>query len=170
MGYLSFDYQFTTTTRNLTITVGDDVLGSLDATEEIANDLKRTSLYVPQIDRRAGLPLIFTLDGQSGSQVLLDNVGWLPAATVPLPVKISVPVESYYSSIMDALNSSHSAETMLEVRACTLNGDQLFNQDINVTIKGGYNANFNAIEGYTVIDGTLTIKNGKLAVKNLVLR
>jgi len=39
-----------------------------------------------------------------------------------------------------------------------------------VTIKGGYEPDFNNQNGVTTVNGTLTIKNGGLVVDRLVLR
>lgn len=57
----------------------------------------------------------------------------------------------------------------MNVQVCTLTGNHQFNQNVPFTVKGGYDASFNACVGYTTINGIVTIGMGSLTVDHLII-
>jgi hypothetical protein len=73
---LLFDYQFTTTTGSLDVFLGGQLLGSVQAPGTLAGDWTTLDLPIgdPNLWNLTGAELRFTLDGSTGSRMLLDNV------------------------------------------------------------------------------------------------
>ena len=89
---------------------------------------------------------------------------------------IPVLLEMYYPyySIQDAYNASVSGETIY-VQSRAFGDSLIFDQDLTVTLKGGYDANFtNPPTGQTLIyvagGPALTISDGMVIVDNIILR
>ncbi len=82
LGFLEFDYLFLTNSGRLAVSLGGQVLCSLQAPSPAANTLQHVRLTVPTALNQAAQPLTFDLVGLAGEQMLLDNVGWLPALRI----------------------------------------------------------------------------------------
>ncbi len=89
--YLIFEYEFTTTSGTLEISLDSIVLGEITAPDELAGDLSTFTLYVldPTILDLGEAIFEFQLNGEAGSQVLLDNITIQP---VPEPATLSLLV------------------------------------------------------------------------------
>jgi hypothetical protein len=85
------------------------------------------------------------------------------------PVRIS-PNLRYRSGIQVAYDDCSNGDT-IECQAVALSGDVLCNTlNKSVTLKGGYNANFTSITGYTTINGRMIISNGTVTVENIIIK
>jgi hypothetical protein len=76
---LTFDYLFETTTGVLDVTINGQLIGSLSAPGTLAGVFQQASFVVSDF-LLSGLPnalLEFTLDGPTGSKLLLDNIAGL---------------------------------------------------------------------------------------------
>ncbi len=73
---ISFDYTFTTLTGNLQVLLNNELLATIAAPSALANGLIHTSIEISDLNlfSLVDVPLAFTLDGPTGSQVLIDNV------------------------------------------------------------------------------------------------
>ena len=74
--YVTFNYRFETTTGVLTIRLGDEVLGALDAPASVNDDFLSASFLVDGGLLGQTLPLTLELDGPTGSRILLDSIGF----------------------------------------------------------------------------------------------
>jgi len=83
-------------------------------------------------------------------QLLLQRVG---SAT---------PYMSFSSAYSDASNGSE-----IRARDAIINGDVHLNRDMSVTLKGGYADGFTTINGFTTIQGKLSINQGSVRVSNI---
>jgi len=79
---LSFDYQFETTTGSLIVTINGVTIGSLSAPGTLSGLMQHISFSVSDLLllNLTDAVLTFTLDGPTGSKLLLDNIAGLSIA------------------------------------------------------------------------------------------
>lgn len=82
LGFLEFDYLFLANRGRLEVSLGGSLLGVLHASDPVTNAMQHVRLAVPAAVNHAWEPLVFELTGETGEQVLLDNVGWLSALRI----------------------------------------------------------------------------------------
>lgn len=75
---VSFDYLFETVTGELTVSLGAEVLAVIPAPTPAEIDFTTASILVddPALLDQPGLDLAFTIDGETGSSILIDNVSF----------------------------------------------------------------------------------------------
>jgi hypothetical protein len=76
---------------------------------------------------------------------------------------------NYYSSLQSAYADSGSSG-ILEAQSVALTGDFTAGSTSDVTLVGGYDATYSGNDGYTELQGVLTVAMGTLTVENLVIR
>ncbi len=81
------------------------------------------------------------------------------------PVRIGA---TYYSSIQSAYTASSDGNT-IEIQLGLITENLVFNRDISIILKGGYNCSFNAVTGFTKLNGSMTIENGTVTINNIIL-
>jgi hypothetical protein len=78
---LTFDYLFETTSGVLTVTLNGVTIGTLFAPTTLSNIIQTASFVIDgALLNLSGALLAFTLDGPTGSQILIDNIGGLNLA------------------------------------------------------------------------------------------
>jgi hypothetical protein len=78
-------------------------------------------------------------------------------------------VDTPYTTLSDAYLHAGDGST-LKARAITFDEDLDLGRDIDVTIQGGYDDDFQDSSGYTTQDGKLTVSTGALTVDRLVMK
>jgi hypothetical protein len=86
-----------------------------------------------------------------------------------LPVRIVGLSTTYYASLQDAYDAASDGD-FIQCQAVDLSGNLNANRNITVTIEGGYDCNYTAITGYTGLNGTIRISNGKAIIRNLIIK
>jgi YVTN family beta-propeller protein len=76
---------------------------------------------------------------------------------------------AWYLSIQDAYNASGDGYT-IEIQSEIFTEDLMLDHYKTVTLQGGYNTDFDAILGDTILNGSITIVNGMISIENLILR
>jgi hypothetical protein len=76
---------------------------------------------------------------------------------------------NYYSSLQSAYADSGSSG-ILEAQSVALAGDFTAASSGDVTLLGGYDATYSGNDGYTELQGVLTVAMGAFTVENLVIR
>jgi hypothetical protein len=84
-------------------------------------------------------------------------------------VLIDLDTMRYYSAISTAYLAS-SSPVVIKSWGIDFTENLLFNNNVAVTLDGGYSANYMSKNGYTSIYGTITIGGGVLTVDNVVIR
>jgi hypothetical protein len=69
---------------------------------------------------------------------------------------------------IQAAYDSMGSETM-QIQALAFTGGLLLDQDLTVTLEGGYDSDFTLNPRYTVISGTMTISDGTATVERLII-
>ena len=83
------------------------------------------------------------------------------------PVKVA---GYYYDNVQAAYNGAASGHT-IQVMKYTFIENVLINRDITTILEGGYNCQFDINTGYySTIDGSVTISNGTVTIKNLIIK
>lgn len=74
-----------------------------------------------------------------------------------------------YSSIQDGIDA---AENGITIKSTSDNFTEniVITSDKNLIIQGGCDATYSSCDGFTLIDGTLTIASGTLKIKNIVIK
>jgi hypothetical protein len=75
----------------------------------------------------------------------------------------------YFPTIEDAYTNAAEG-TVIQARDLDFNEILLFNRNVTVTLKGGYDATFTNNASHTIVHGTMTISNGKVIVENVVIQ
>jgi len=87
------------------------------------------------------------------------------------PVRVITSTASYFTTHQEALNSlAGGAVTVIESRANSTAETINLNNNSVVTLKGGYDSSYTVTIGTTVLQGTITVTNGSLAVENIVIK
>ncbi len=107
--------------------------------------------------------------GTGDCQLTLNNNTTVTATFTPQPLAQLVGSVTPYLSLSDAYgNASNGSE--LKLRDVILSGDSHLNKAIDVTIKGGYAADFTTVDGYTTLQGIFSLEQGSAIVNNLIIR
>jgi hypothetical protein len=84
------------------------------------------------------------------------------------------PIRIYGSPVdYTSLQSAHNAaitNDVIQAQAAILVENPILDKPTAVTIKGGYDTDFNVVSGITTLQGTLTLKNGTVTVDGLMVR
>jgi serine protease len=76
----------------------------------------------------------------------------------------------FFSLIQDAYNYCANGETIRLNNGVEFNENLQLNRDVTVVLRGGYEDTFTTSSGSTIINGKLSISNGKLTVERVTLR
>lgn len=86
----------------------------------------------------------------------------------PGPVKMN---NQYFPLFQDAYNAlSNDSTATIYANATDILEDLVFNRNIAITLKGGYDNSFGTSNGQTVIRGTLTITSGVVILENIIIQ
>jgi YD repeat-containing protein len=80
----------------------------------------------------------------------------------------NVRTSALYQHLQDAYNAAQNGDTLL-VQSGLLTENFTANQNISVTIDGGYTSDYSSNPGVTTISGLQTISNGTVTWKNFVI-
>ena len=86
-----------------------------------------------------------------------------------LTVMRSGPTSTEYNTIQSAYDASATGDSLLAQKQ-TYYENLVFNQPVDIALKGGLNSSYLPAVGYTVIEGSLTISNGKVSVDTIVIK
>jgi YD repeat-containing protein len=79
------------------------------------------------------------------------------------------PSPVYYQSLNDACNATSTGSIVVEAMARTFSENLILNQNLDVTLKGGFDVGYEAAIGYTVVKGLCKIRKGRLIADRLVI-
>lgn len=82
---------------------------------------------------------------------------------------VLIGTANYYSSILDAYQVSATGET-IKAWAIGFTGSLTFNSQKEIKLLGGYNNEYNNVNGMTKIEGGLTIQQGKVKIDHVVVK
>ena len=102
----------------------------------------------------------FTMDGDKSA-----------TATFILQQNLKIGSDNYYGTLQSAFNGVANSETIMS-RNMTLpdNGTVTYNRSgVAAKLKGGYDSGFSSQTGYTYLDGTLVLKQGRLVIERLAI-
>jgi len=71
--------------------------------------------------------------------------------------------------IQEAYDSQNAAGKTIRTVACRYGGTLLFDSNIAIGLEGGYNDQFSASSGITVLSGSLTISGGTVTISNIAI-
>jgi hypothetical protein len=94
------------------------------------------------------------------------------SATINILPLVRLVGPTYYASITKAYaDLPEGTSATMQTQAVEFNGEVDFNLNIPLTLKGGYvDSNFSTRNGYTIINGAMTIKSGSVIVDSIILR
>ncbi len=81
---------------------------------------------------------------------------------------IDVESSGQYPTIQDGYEHTANGDT-IQVQAGTYAENDIFDNNISVTLLGGFNSSFSANSSYSTIYGTLIISNGTVTVGNIII-
>ena len=84
-------------------------------------------------------------------------------------VQVSGSSSGYYTSIQAAYDGV-AADSTLKLRATEYHESLICNRQISVTLEGGYDSGYTTSMGNAVLNGSLTITNGKVTASSIVIR
>lgn len=101
-----------------------------------------------------------------GSLSTLTKTNYITAGYPSVRILRAMPI--YYSTIQDAYNGAMDGD-IIQIQDMQLFEDLYLHTDKAVVIDGGYNNDYSAKTGKTRLKGLMTIGNGTVTVKDLVL-
>lgn len=75
----------------------------------------------------------------------------------------------YYDALHGAYNAAVNGDTV-QSQAVIFSENLDFSRNISIAIKGGYNCSFSTNDQKSVVDGTVTIRNGTVIIENIIIR
>jgi len=87
----------------------------------------------------------------------------------PLPARVVGASTTYYSTLQDAYNAALDGD-IIQSQAVELTENLSVNLSKTVTLDGGYDCDFTTVVGKTSLKGAITITNGKVEIKNFILK
>ncbi|GBD97969.1 MAG TPA: hypothetical protein ENG83_12160 [Nitrospirae bacterium] len=119
-------------------------------------------LNSPCIDR--GTDVLLTQDFEGNPVILPPDIG---AYECQMPVwNLSTGV--YYNTLQAAYNAAGNNE-IIQSQGLIFTEDLNFNLNKSVTLNGGLNCNYSAVNGTTTINGTMTISDGTVTAEGFEL-
>ncbi len=76
---------------------------------------------------------------------------------------------TYYSTMQAAYDDANDGDIIRSQDVSLVEGI-IFNRNISVILEGGYNCDYTGITGQTRLNGTMTIDNGIVTIKDIVLK
>jgi hypothetical protein len=83
------------------------------------------------------------------------------------PARIAGTTPVYYPTFLEAYNASN-ADDIIEIQSISISGDLTIEK--SVIIKGGFNCDYSAINGTTVLNGNMTISDGIVTIENVQIQ
>ena len=99
----------------------------------------------------------YTISGVTADHLVMATFTLIPPLTVP-----DFTLQGAYDAVAD--NGS------ILVRSDTFEEDVVCDRPVVVLIRGGYNVDFTAAEGMSIIEHKLTVRNGKVVVSRLAIK
>jgi len=90
------------------------------------------------------------------------------ATFIPCPqsVRIAGAVPVYYSTLQEAYDAAVEGD-IIQSQDSVFTEDLNIDRNISVTFEGGYNCDYTAISGATVLNGNMMISNGTVTMENV---
>jgi hypothetical protein len=86
----------------------------------------------------------------------------------PGPVKMD---NQFFHLFQDAYNGLLDGSTaIISANGINIFENLVFNRNVAVTLKGGYDSSFGTNSGQTIIRGTLTITSGSVVLENIIIQ
>ena len=82
------------------------------------------------------------------------------------PIRIAGANPQYYSSLQNAYNSAVDGDT-LQIQALDFSENVSLDRNLSVTLKGGFDCGYTTSYPNSVINGSLTISDGTVALENI---
>jgi hypothetical protein len=101
-----------------------------------------------------------TMDATKSVTVTFDRLQW---------AKNEQKLPPFYGLLINAYNDAGNG-AVIKLQGRTFSEDLQFDNDSDVILDGGYNADFQTSAGFSYLQGTMKISNGKVTVRNLKIR
>jgi parallel beta-helix repeat protein len=111
-------------------------------------------------DSPAGNVCTMTMDGDK------DVTARFSACMMPIRIDGVTPV--YYPTIQDAVNAAVSGD-IIQTQAMVFEESVDMDNDMSVTLQGGYDCGYGAVSGNTILNGDITISDGTVTIENFTL-
>lgn len=85
------------------------------------------------------------------------------------PIKGGGATAVYYTTLQEAYNAALNGDTV-QSQAVVFSENLNLNRSISITINGGYDSSYSSNNGYSVINGTLTVSNGTAIINNIAVK
>jgi streptogramin lyase len=99
---------------------------------------------------------------------IIDRVSGIGSASILRLMHLGNPVNTY-ATFQEAYTAATTGDT-IQAQAVALTGPLAFTKSINVTFKGGYDPAFVLNVQKTIVNGSITIKGGKVTIENLKIK
>jgi PKD repeat protein len=110
-----------------------------------------------------------TATNPAGSD-MMTKTGYITVSCPTQPLKISGTPSEYGSSLQEVYDNHADTGDIIKIHAGSLTESPNLNRDIDVTLKGGYDACYATNAGTSTIVGTLTIASGTVTVEKIEIR
>jgi hypothetical protein len=87
---------------------------------------------------------------------------------MPHATRIDKPAQTDHPSLTAAYGAAASG-AVISAWGITFQEDLVCGEDKEITLKGGYNRDYNANGGYTTIHGTLELRKGSITVERIII-
>lgn len=102
-----------------------------------------------------------TMDADKNPSAIFDSCRY--------PVRITGTSPGYYTTLQPAYNAAANGDT-IQSRGINFDGDITIDNGISFTLEGGYNCDYSANDGITILNGNMIISNGTVGINKIVLQ
>jgi subtilisin family serine protease len=114
-----------------------------------------------------GVPVTTLCTKQLGSKPRIKVDATLAALSCDNP---PLKVDTQYFNTVQVAYDSAPEGSIIQVQSVGFTEDLIFDRNITATFKGGYDCDYTANPGYTIVNGSLKISNGMLMIENLAIK
>lgn len=112
--------------------------------------------------------------GRTGAVIVAGQTHSVNQTGVVDPTCLNSPVRrlnssSWYYSLQEAYDGAFSGD-IIQSQVLDYIENLVFDRNISVTIKGGYDCNYSTNSQSSAVDGNMTISNGTVIIDNLILQ
>ncbi|MDO8281072.1 MAG: PKD domain-containing protein [Thermodesulfovibrionia bacterium] len=110
-----------------------------------------------------------TVTDSDSSANSLTRLSYISATSCYSPVKITGAVNSYHTYIQSAYIDSSQGDD-IRFQNVSFSENLIFNSSKAITLRGGYDCDFNPTTNKTVINGNVTISDGVVTMENVIIQ
>jgi hypothetical protein len=167
-GYFTYLSPVTITAYDASNTVVGTATSAFSSNLALSGDPGSSPNEFLQVSFTGGISKITIAGDPAGSSFALDDLTVAPNIIYVKTDHQCANKTPCFATIQTGIDSAQTL-TIINITQETYHENVVLNSPKELTLQGGWDATFTTNQSYTIIDGSLTISNGKVIVENIIL-